>query len=356
MSKVEQPPAGSQQKQLISTPAEPEQRILRLCELEAGQNGDCFVLLAGRDRSKTRDGKPFYRVQFRDDGRTVTTMVWADGIFFADCEQNWQIGSFYKVRGRYHENQYGSQFDLEKIRPVEAADREQGFDPDRYYKSTRFDAERMFRELVALAESEISDVPLRSLVVGVLEDHAGMIRQMAAAMNHHHAFRGGFVEHVLSVVKTAVFLADKYADYYPDMKPPLSKSVVVAGAVLHDIGKIFELDHQPQGATYTAQGRLIGHILLGRDLIREKARSIPDLDPELLLRLEHVIVSHHNLPEWGSPIPPHTPEALLVAVADDLDAKFHMMAAALEQEPSDGEEFTTRDNPLRRSIFRRLHG
>ena len=90
------------------------------------------------------------------------------------------------------------------------------------------------------------------------------------------------------------------------------------------------------------------------DLVRDKAAEISEMDPEVLLRLEHMIVSHQNLPEWGSPITPHTPEALLVYYADDIDAKFHMMALALEGEPQDDEQFTDRNNALRRSIFRGL--
>jgi len=117
------------------------------------------------------------------------------------------------------------------------------------------------------------------------------------------------------------------------------------GALLHDIGKLIELEYRPHGSRYTPAGRLIGHILLGRDLVREHAARIEDLNPETLLRLEHMIVSHQNLPEWGSPIAPHTPEALLVHYADDIDAKFYMMASTLENIPPGNED------ALRRSIF-----
>jgi 3'-5' exoribonuclease len=88
--------------------------------------------------------------------------------------------------------------------------------------------------------------------------------------------------------------------------------------------------------------------------VRDKAVQLGDIDPELLLRLEHIIVSHQNLPEWGSPIAPHTPEALLVHYADEIDAKFHMLAMALETGPVGDEEFTPRDNALRRPVFRGL--
>jgi 3'-5' exoribonuclease len=128
----------------------------------------------------------------------------------------------------------------------------------------------------------------------------------------------------------------------------------VAGAILHDIGKLVELRAEPHGAEYTPHGRLIGHILLGRDMVREQAASIHGLDKEVLLRLEHIIVSHQNLPEWGSPVAPSTPEALLVYFADDVDAKFNMMARILEEEPPDDSEFSAPGNALRRRVFRGL--
>lgn len=333
---------------------ETEPKIVRLCDMQPGQQGDCFVLLASKDRAKTRDGKPYFRVTFRDARRTATVMIWSDTAWFADCESRWAVGNFFKIRGRYHENQYGPQIELDRIRATEEADEAHGFRPDEFFEATRFDVDEMFDELASLAEQHISDGPLRRLVTGILDDHAAEIKKIAAAARNHHAFAGGFLEHVLSVTRTAVYLAEKYEAYYPDMQPPLSRSLVVAGAILHDVGKLVELEFRPQGSVYTAPGRLVGHILLGRDMVRDKARSIPDLDPEMLLRLEHIIIAHQNLPEWGSPVAPHTPEALLVHYADDIDAKFHMMAVPLSEESADGEEFTGRDNGLRRHIFRGL--
>ena len=331
----------------------PEPRIVKLSELEPGETGDVFGLLVKKDRGQTRDGKPFYRVAFRDAQRTVTVMIWLDGGWFEDCEERWKVDDFYKLRGRYYENQYGSQFELEKIRPVEPADAQAGFDPLDFQVSTPFDPDKMFAELVALAEEHISDIPLRKLTTGLLLDHADQLLVMQAASHNHHAYRGGYLEHVLSVTKTAVFLADKYRAHYPDLSPPLSKDLVVAGAILHDIGKLQELQTRPTGAEYTPAGRLIGHLVLGRDLVRAKAGEIEEFDPEILLRLEHILLSHQGLPEWGSPIPPSTPEAFLVHHADDIDAKFQMIAGALTTASTGSPAtFTSRDNPLRRQIFR----
>lgn len=328
------------------------QQVMLLNEMEPGQCADSFVLLVTKERSTTRDGKPYFRAQFRDNSITATAMIWSDTTWFEDCESNWTEGEFYKVRARYDESKYGPQLEIDRIRPVNTEDEADGFDPGLYFKRSRFSSVEMFQELTDITNSEISDVPLRNLVLDILLQYEEQIKTIAAASKNHHAFTGGFLEHVLSVTKTACYLADQYLAYYQKMQPPLNKSLVVAGAILHDIGKLSELEYKPHGSNYTPEGRLIGHILLGRDLVREHAAKIEGLDVESLLRLEHLIVAHQNLPEWGSPIAPHTPEALLVHYADDIDAKFHMMATTLENIlPSSEEEFSSRDNALRRSIF-----
>jgi 3'-5' exoribonuclease len=328
--------------------------LRKLSELEPGDVASFFVLLATKDPGTTRDGKPYFRVTFRDPARSATTMVWHDADWFADCEAKWKPGDFFKVQGRYVENKFGSQIEPDQIRPVNADDAKDGFDPGEFFETSRYNPQQMFDALVQLAEEQIADGPLRTLVTGILAAHHETLLILPAASKNHHAFRGGFLEHVLSVTHSAIYLADKYRNEYLSLDPPLSKCLVVAGAILHDIGKLQELTPGPAGATYSPSGKLIGHILLGRDIVREAAREIDELDPEMLLRLEHIIVSHQNRPEWGSPIAPHTPEALLVHYADDIDAKFQMMAAALREKPLDGDAFTSRNNALRRTIFRGL--
>jgi len=141
-----------------------------------------------------------------------------------------------------------------------------------------------------------------------------------------------------------------YDEYYPDMQPPLNRGLVVAGAILHDIGKLREIEWQPEGPAYTAAGRLVGHILQGRDIVREAAAAHP-LDEELLLRLEHIIIAHQRLPEWGSPKPPMTPEALLVHYADDIDAKYNMMYVTLRDDTTPGP-LTSKKNQLFQQVYR----
>ncbi len=324
--------------------------IVPLCELVDGQQADVFVLMTSKEQLTTRDGRPYFRVGFRDAGREVKFPIWAESPLAVDCRDAWQPGKFYKVRGTYRETEYGPQLDIERIREVRDADRADGFTEMMCQPASRFDSAEVFDDVVAIAREEITGEPLRELVIGILNDNRDTLLTLPAATHNHHAFAGGWLEHVRSVVQTMLYLVPKYQEYYPDMSPPLSKDVAIAGAILHDIGKLREIQQQPTGAEYTSAGVLIGHVLQGRDIVREAAAA-SGIEAETLLRLEHVIVSHQRLPEWGSPKPPMTPEALLVHYADDIDAKFHTFYAILRDDAQAGP-LTSSKNILRQKVYR----
>lgn len=323
-----------------------------LADLAVGQEGDFFALLADKTRLTTKDGKPYWRVTFRDARREVSFPIWSDAPLFPKCDAEWEVGGFYKLRALYHETAFGPQLDIRLIRPVEESDRDDGFDPTMCQPRSRFNLEEMFSDLRAIGEEKIPEGPLQSLVLSLLDAHRDDLLVWPAAVRNHHAFVGGYVEHVRNVTAAAVMLAERYAELYPDMTPPLDVGLVAAGAILHDIGKLRELRASPVGAEYTAAGSLVGHILQGRDMLREAAAALdPPPDEETLLRLEHIIVSHQRLPEWGSPKPPMTPEALLVHYADDCDAKFQMMIAILAGAEGD-DALTSRRNVLGHQVYR----
>lgn len=322
-----------------------------LSELADGQEADFFVLLSAKSEATTRDGKPYWRVSFRDSGREVSFPLWSDSSFTSACRDEWKVGECYKLRAIYTETKFGPQLELKKIRPVIESDKADGFDPWSFLPRSKFDSVAMFEQLLGLARSEIADAALRELAADLLLANKDVLLRLPAARRNHHAFVGGWLEHVLSVTRNAIFLAGKYAADYPELNPPLSRDLVVAGAILHDIGKVHELSFTPAGAEYSPSGELIGHILIGRDMVRAAAQRHP-LSPEQLLRLEHIVVSHQRLAEWGSPKPPMTPEAILVHFADDVDAKFQTALAALA-EPGDGP-FTSTRNPLQYRLFRGL--
>jgi 3'-5' exoribonuclease len=324
--------------------------LAALSELSPGQEADFFALLAAKEELTTRDQKPYYKVTFRDALRQVSFPIWADSPWATDCKQNWNAGDCYKLRALYRETTYGPQLEIRKIRPVTESDAAEGFDALAFLPQSRHAPGPMFDELRGIAAKHIEEPELRQLVLDLLDNNKAELLKLPAATRNHHAFVGGWLEHVLGVTHNALWLAGRYQSMYPDLKPPLSKDLVVAGAILHDIGKLREIAWHSTGAEYTASGNLIGHMLQGRDIVLEAAagRTLPG---DTLLRLEHIVISHQRLPEWGAPKQPMTPEALLVHYADDIDAKFQMMYAALRDDTGAGP-MTSNRNTLYQKVYR----
>jgi 3'-5' exoribonuclease len=326
--------------------------LVRLCELTPGQLFDFFALLAERVKKQTRDGKPFYQCKFRDGKKAVAFVAWSDVSWFEICEREWQAGRFYKIRGVYGEHEkYGPQIDIQQIRPVTDADREDGFNAAEYVEHSRHDADAMFAELRTLANTTIVDEPLRRLVLTLLDRHADAIKRLPASSGKFYPFHGGLVEHTLSVTHSCLWLVEKYAAYYTELQPPLNRDLVIAGAVLHDIGRVLEFDQDPVAPQPTVPGRLFGHLFLGRDLVRDTARELGDVNPDLVQMLEHLVVTHLALPEWGSPRLPAVPECLILHHADDLDAKMEMFARCLSRDVEPGP-FTAPDAVLKKPLFK----
>jgi 3'-5' exoribonuclease len=326
--------------------------LLRLSELTSGQYADFFALLSERTRSSTREGKPYYTCRFRDARRSAACMVWADTAWYEPCEREWQEGQIYKIRGVYAEHEkYGAQIDVHNIRPVADADRTDGFDPGDFVAHSRSDAAAMLAELQSLAETHIADTALRRLVLTLLERYGVPLQRLPATLNKFYPFAGGLLEHTLSVTHSCLHLVEKYAAHYSELRPPLNRDLVVAGAILHDLGRVLEFGDDVLQAQKTVPGRLLGHLFLGRDLVRDTAHELDNVHPELVQMLEHIIVSHLNLPEWGSPRLPLIPECLIIHHADDLDAKMEMYVRCLSRDQAAGP-FTDRDPVLGRQLYK----
>lgn len=326
--------------------------VIPLHEFEPGQSGDAFALLVERVKGVTRDGKPFYTVRFGNSRRTVAAMIWNDSPWFDDCESEWKDGQFYKLRLVYQEHpHYGPQIELQNIRLLREEDRQDGFDLIDFVECSRFDRDQMYAALVDLVRQQISDPPLRQLVLTILTRHEGALKRLPASTRHYYPFHGGLLEHTLSVTRTALLLAQRYARYYPELRPPLNIDLIVAGAVLHDLGRLLELEKQSIVAEPTVAGRLLGHLLLGRDLVRDTARELGNINPDLLQLLEHLLITHLTLPEWGSPRLPLIPEVLILHHADDLDAKLEMYVRCLVRDEEAGL-FTARDPLLGRQLYK----
>jgi 3'-5' exoribonuclease len=212
-------------------------------------------------------------------------------------------------------------------------------DPASFLPRTAHNVEEMFGELTAMAAA-IRQPHLKALLEAVLGDPeiAARFRRAPAAKSMHHACVGGLLEHVLSLARLCQGLAEHY---------PVNRDLLLAGAVLHDVGKIYELSYD--GAfQYTTPGKLIGHIALGLELVREKIRALPDFPAELKMLIEHMILSHHGHLEFGSPVEPSFPEAVLLHYLDDLDSK---MAAMRATPAAEQDQWTARCASLQRSLL-----
>jgi 3'-5' exoribonuclease len=161
-------------------------------------------------------------------------------------------------------------------------------------------------------------------------------------MSMHHAFVGGLIEHTVSLIGLGRAIVAHY--------PELDADVLLAGIVLHDIGKIDELSYE-RATNYTTAGRLLGHITIGTLLVREKIKAIPGFPEPLAILIEHLILSHHGTYEFGSPSLPQTREAIALHFLDDMDSKMAAMRATLDG-ASGGEEWTERNPALHRALLR----
>ena len=311
--------------------------VIRLSDLMHGQEAVCFAALVKKERGTDKHGKPYVKCHFRDKRVTIVAPFWSSNALREEAE-GWTDGLAYRlhVKGDWTVK-YGMQLTVLSARPSQEEDADDGYDFFDLVKSSEHDPEQLFKTIHDLIQRYIDDPRLKQLVVSLLHDHGPLFKKMPAAQNFHHSYTAGLLEHVWSMARIAGFLADHYAKYYHQLNPPLNKGVIVAAAILHDIGKLRELDYHPVEAKYTKEGQLIGHVLIGRDLVHEAARKIAGFPEETLLLLEHAILSHHGKREFGAPIVPLTLEALLVSYIDDLDAKMNIAAGNRLESNTDGE-------------------
>lgn len=298
--------------------------VSKLSDVVSGQEAVCFAALVKKTRGVTKSDKPFMRCLFRDKRVAYEAVLWHDNQFLADAE-SWVEGLAYRLQIRAnYDLRYGMQLDILGIRP--AVDGDDGYDFNDLVESSKWAPQKLIDSIHQRIDKFITDPHLKQLVVKILADHDDLLRKMPAAQKMHHDYTGGLLEHVWSMSRVGEMLVEHYAFYYDNLNPPLDKGMVIAAIILHDIGKLRELKYHPVESRYTKEGQLVGHILIGRDLVREVARTIDGFPEETLLLLEHAILAHHGKREFGAPVLPQTFEALLVSFIDDLDAKMNVVA------------------------------
>jgi len=259
-------------------------------------------------------------------------------------KDEFEAGEFVKAQGRLVAFNGRSQFQIDSIRRVmlapDSPDRRDGFREELLVPTAPRPLGEMWAELQQLVAS-LANPHLRALMQTIVATNEEKLKVWPAARAVHHAYRGGFLEHVLKVADVGRQLAMQY---------DADADLVVAGALLHDIGKLLELEYDTT-TSYTRDGNLIGHITLGTMQVADAIRTIPDFPDALRSALIHLIVSHHGERDHGSPVEPMTVEAYILAAADRLDATVSQVRHALRQ--NDGtDEFTSYQSRLGRSFWK----
>ncbi len=316
-------------------------------QLKEGMEVRQYFLLRQVEERLTQHGKPYLSLQLSDRSGVLRAKLWSEAL--RDHPGPFRAGDFVGVVGVVRSYQGELEITIQKMWTLEQIKQKKelgngepkDFDATLLLTASPYDREMMWGELLTLAEETLSP-PLRDLVLGLMNRYAADWQVHPAARRNHHAYVGGLLEHTWCVAR----LAHQMAAVYPD----INRELVVAGAILHDIGKLKELG-QPQAPDYTVAGQLLGHIVLGWEMIRQAADQLEDADAELLLQLEHIILTHHGQQEFGSPVLPKTREAMLVYYADDLDAKLKIMAQHLEADTSE-RQFTPYHRLLRRELYK----
>ncbi|MDR2160810.1 MAG: HD domain-containing protein [Desulfovibrio sp.] len=299
-------------------------------------------LLAEAQQLQARNG-PYWRLEFRDSGGIIGGKIWhPQSLAFPDLTP----GRMVFVQARVSRYRDRLELSIDSLRPL-AEEETAALDLADFLPASPHNPAAMLEELRLLGESVLVHAPWKALLASLLEDEnlrSGLL-SAPAAKSLHHAYAGGLLEHTLSVTRLCMALADLYAG--------LDRQILFLGAVCHDLGKIRELS-SGLNADYTQAGRLIGHICLGLDMLAPHLDA-SGLEEPLREHLRHIILSHHGLREFGSPVLPATAEALMLHYADNIDAKLHQMDAALAGLPPEVSGWSPFAPGLDRFLFRPVH-
>jgi 3'-5' exoribonuclease len=311
-------------------------RLPKVSELAATSIGTGFFLCARKERRTGRAG-PYLALLLQDASGEIEAKVFQD-VELADPQ--FEVGEFVAVQAKGNLFNRRLELVIDRIRRVIPDDVRLGFREEDCIPCAPRPVEEMWAELDARIAGVV-DPDIRRLLEAIVAAHGERLRIWPAARQIHHAYRSGLLEHVLKIMEIGGLIADAYG---------ARRDLVVAGALLHDLGKLEELDYRI-AIEYSLEGNLLGHIVIGARMVREAISRLPGFPPELASELEHLVLSHHGAKERGSPVEPMTAEAFILAAADEMDARLHQVRRHLADDMSDSR-FTTRHRYLDRVLLK----
>jgi 3'-5' exoribonuclease len=297
--------------------------ISDLITFEEGRIFDGFFLVLAKQQRTTKTNKPYLNLMLGDKTGQLEARIWDPGD--SRIAQDFEKGAVVKIRGCSSRFEDRVQVKIDQLRQVHPGEVEKSD----LLPATGYDVNDLWRQLCNFVEG-MTNPDLKALLKTILADPsiAAAYREAPAARQLHHAWIGGLLEHVVSLLR----LGDRVASHYP----LLDRDLLLTGVILHDIGKIRELSWDI-GFDYTVEGILLGHIQMGVELVEKAIAGLPQFPPRLRTLVMHLILSHHGKLEFGSPKLPMIPEALALNFIDDLDAKMQAVISEFDKSAREGK-------------------
>lgn len=285
--------------------------------LREGETIREIYLCKGKRTAETRNGKPYDNLILQDKTGTLDGKVWSpNSSGIADYDEK----DFVDVYGEVISYNGNLQLNIKQLRVAS----EEEYNPADYMPTSEKSVDGMYQELLSYI-AQVKNQYLQQVLQYYFVKNEAFIKAFkghSAAKSVHHGFAGGLLEHTLSVVKFCEYLAGAY--------PILNKDLLYTAAICHDIGKTKELSDFPEN-DYTDEGQLLGHIVIGTEMMSEAIRQIPDFPVKLANELKHCILAHHGELEFGSPKKPALAEAVALNMADNTDAKMQTLTEIFKE-------------------------
>jgi 3'-5' exoribonuclease len=314
---------------------------LFISDIKNGSNLTDQFMVKQCTKAETKAGKPYLNVTLMDKSGDISCKVWDQAERYLPlCK----AGQVVEVQAKCQSYRNNLQLSITKITALDQA----AVNMSQFVPSSENDIEEMATEFIMLAKS-VKDPFIRKLLLKFFNntDFFTIFKKAPAAKGMHHAYLGGLLEHTLGVAR----LAEQIAKLYPG----LDRSLLLAGAMLHDIGKVKEFSFDSHVFDYSDIGRLMGHMVIGVEMVQEQVKKIKDFPEELSVRIKHLILSHHGRYEFGSPTLPMLMEGFVLHFIDDMDAKLNTIAGVAKKTTTDGYQWSEYQRSLERFLFIKGH-
>jgi 3'-5' exoribonuclease len=307
-------------------------------EYKTGDPVDEVFLVQRKEMKTARNGAMYIHADVGDKSGSLPARMWdATQLVF----ESFDVDDFVRIRGKIESYQNTLQLNIRTVTKADAASANMAD----FLPQTEKDVDEMLAGLRQVT-AQVKDPNVAALLNAFFADEGFVkgFKWAPAATSYHHAFLGGLLEHTWSIVG----LAQKVLDHYPSLR----RDLLLAGCILHDIGKTRELGFR-RAFQYTDEGGLLGHLVIGTMMVQEKADALKDFPREILMAIQHMILSHHGSREFGSPVLPATPEAIALHHLDNLDAKVNEFTRAIEEDLNKDSNWTEWSRMFERKLYKK---